>query len=309
MSQTIAKTLTQELASPESDLLDQIVARTADIMQRTAAAHVQPMELRTFDELERWAQMAARSKMVPKGFDNPSDIILAVQMGAELGLRPMQSLQNIAVINGRPSVWGDAMLALCKTHPLYVSTEETVSGEGESRTATCTMIRRGEPPVVRMFSIADAKKAGLWGKAGPWQQYPDRMMQMRARGFAARDCYPDKLKGLISREEASDIPLEAAGIVPTFTAPSAAPAPEPAAPRKPSVTEWLDALEAKLVAAETAEAVDDITAQPDVQKALDKLTNGALTRLNTMIKAALDRTAAPAADGEEWPGATDEMAV
>ena len=45
--------------------------------------------------------------------------MLAVQLGSEVGLRPMQALQNIAVINGRPAVWGDALPGLCKASPVY----------------------------------------------------------------------------------------------------------------------------------------------------------------------------------------------
>jgi hypothetical protein len=69
--------------------------------------------------------------------------------------------------------------------------------------------RKNRKPVVAKFSVEDAKRAGLWGKQGPWSAYPKRMMQMRARGFALRDAFPDVLKGLISAEEAQDYPDEA----------------------------------------------------------------------------------------------------
>ena len=54
--------------------------------------------------------------------------------------------------------------------------------------------------------MADAKRAGLAGKSGPWTQYPRRMLQMRARGFALRDAFPDLLRGLVTAEEAMDYP-------------------------------------------------------------------------------------------------------
>ena len=56
------------------------------------------------------------------------------------------------------------------------------------------------------FSEQDAKVAGLWGKSGPWKQYPKRMLQMRARGFNLRDNFADILGGLITAEEARDMP-------------------------------------------------------------------------------------------------------
>ncbi|NBV20368.1 recombinase RecT, partial [Janthinobacterium sp.] len=160
-----------------------------------------------FDQLTIFAEMAASSSMVPAAMrGKPADIMLAVQMGSEIGLAPMQAIQNIAVINGRPSLWGDAMMGLCKQHPAWGGVQEAIEGEGDDMRAVCTVGRKGDHPAVGVFSVADAKKAGLWGKQGPWQQYPKRMLQMRARGFALRDAFPDALRGLISAEEAQDIP-------------------------------------------------------------------------------------------------------
>jgi hypothetical protein len=84
-----------------------------------------------------------------------------------------------------------------------------VPGEDTYR-AVCVAKRKGWPDdTVRSFSIAQAKKANLWGKANtPWQTYPDRMLQMRARGFCLRDVAPDRLMGFILAEEAMDIPTE-----------------------------------------------------------------------------------------------------
>jgi hypothetical protein len=120
----------------------------------------------------------------------------------EIGLQPLQAMQNIAVINGRPSLWGDAVIALARSSPLCEYIIETQT----DIMATCRVKRRGEPEQERTFSMADAQAAGLKGKAGPWSQYPKRMMQMRARGFAIRDVFPDVLKGLAVAEEQLDIP-------------------------------------------------------------------------------------------------------
>lgn len=161
-----------------------------------------------FSELHAFCKLIADSDLAPKDYAHkPGNVLVAVQMGAEIGLKPMQALQNIAVINGRPSVWGDAALGLIKQHPMFVSCEETIKGEKDDRAATCTMVRKGEPPITRTFSVIDAKRAGLWDKTGPWKTYPDRMLQMRARGFAGRDAFPDALKGLSFAEEAMDIPV------------------------------------------------------------------------------------------------------
>lgn len=151
------------------------------------------------------AEHLAKSTLVPKDYQgNPGNILVAMQMGAELGLPPMQALQNVAVINGRPSLWGDAVLALVRGSGKLEDFHEEVTDEK----AVCTVHRKGDSkPVVREFSMEDAKKAGLAGKSGPWQQYPKRMMQMRARSFALRDAFPDVLRGVWSAEEAQDAPM------------------------------------------------------------------------------------------------------
>jgi hypothetical protein len=127
-----------------------------------------------------------------------------------MGLAPMQALQNIAVINGKPSVYGDAMMALVQASAVCEDVEEFFENEGTPNpVAVCVAKRKNRKPVIAKFSVEDAKRAGLWGKQGPWSAYPKRMMQMRARGFALRDAFPDVLKGLISAEEAADYPDEA----------------------------------------------------------------------------------------------------
>ena len=89
-----------------------------------------------------------------------------------------------------------------KVHPKCEDVIETTT----ENVATCTVIRRGQTPVERSFSEEDAKRAGLWGKQGPWTNYPKRMLQMRARGFALRDSFPDALRGMALAEEAQDTP-------------------------------------------------------------------------------------------------------
>jgi hypothetical protein len=182
------------------------------------------LALATFDDAWRFWQMVAKTDFAPKDFKGkPEACMLAGQHGAELGLGPMQSLQCIAVVNGRPTVWGDAALALVQSSAVCEYVAEKAEGDGEQMIATCTAKRRGYPePTTVRFSVADAKKAGLWGKSGPWTQYPRRMLQLRARGFALRDAFPDVLKGLVTAEEAQDYPANE-------------PAKEAAKPATPSV--------------------------------------------------------------------------
>lgn len=159
----------------------------------------------SFDQALTFANMLAESDLVPKDFKGkPGNCLIAMQWGSELGLKPLQALSNIAVVNGRAALWGDAVIALVRGSPLCEYVRETDDGH----TATCRAKRKGEPEHVVTFSMDDAKQAGLANKPGPWSQYPKRMRQMRARAFALRDVFPDVLRGMPVAEEVQDIPTE-----------------------------------------------------------------------------------------------------
>ncbi|KAA8419974.1 recombinase RecT [Acetobacter pomorum] len=193
-------------------------------MSNELITHTPVLQPNTFGELMAFAKMAAASDLMPKDYKGkPENIMIAVQMGSELGLAPMQAIQNIAVINGRPSIWGDAMLALVRGSGKCASVREYFEGEGDNTRAVCVVKRVDGDEVTGDFSIADAKRANLFGKQGPWQQYPRRMLQMRARGFALRDAFPDVLRGLISGEEAQDIPAKPVDVTPRQTQQRVAP--------------------------------------------------------------------------------------
>lgn len=166
------------------------------------------IEIRSWDDLWRFANALATSDLAPKDYKGKAgNVVIAVQLGMELGISPMQAVQNIAPINGRPSVWGDLALALCEASGLLETKKEWFEGKfGENDfKAIIETKRRGREPHRTEFSIEDAKIAKLWGKAGPWETNPKRMLQMRARGFNLRDQFPDVLKGMILAEEAIDI--------------------------------------------------------------------------------------------------------
>lgn len=169
---------------------------------------------RSFEEVWRYSTMlAAAGEMVPECYrGKPEACALAVMWAMELGISPIQAVQGIAPIKGRPAVWGDLALALTMQHPDYedLIEEPLLDAAGVVMGYRATAKRRGRAEKVREFTIADAAKAGLIKRAqekgGPWRDYPQRMCQMRARSWAIRDQFPDALRGLYTAEEAIDIP-------------------------------------------------------------------------------------------------------
>ena len=169
----------------------------------TGGFDVKPTNLGEAKEL---ATLISGTNMVPKHYQGKeADCLVAMMMGSEIGMNPMQSLQNIAVINGKPSLYGDAMLAIVMAHPAFEKIDE--SYDEATKVATCKLWRKGGSTYNATFGDEEATQAGLLVKSGPWSQYPKRMKQMRARGFGLRSLFPDALAGLISAEEAQDMPI------------------------------------------------------------------------------------------------------
>jgi hypothetical protein len=152
------------------------------------------------DQVWRIATIACESGMAPKDISTPAKATVAILHGLEIGLPPMMALQKIAVINGRPCVWGDAVPGIALATGQVEDWHEDVKGDGGNMVAVCTVKRKGlKSAAVRMFSVADAKTAGLWCKA-IWRQYPKRMLTMRAR-IAFKDLFADAFGGLYIAEE------------------------------------------------------------------------------------------------------------
>lgn len=185
-----------------------------------------------FEQTWRLATLLSRSgQMVPDVYrDNPEACAMAIMWGMELGISPIQALQGIAPINGRAAVWGDLALALVIAHPDFVDLDEQpmLDNVGGVMGFQCTAKRRNRPDVMRQFTMADAAKAGLIAKAankgGPWRDYPQRMLQMRARSWAMRDCFADAMRGLSSADEMRDV---AEGEFEVVVKPGRAPIAEP----------------------------------------------------------------------------------
>ncbi len=163
-----------------------------------------------FEQMWKFCTHLAQGEL-GKGFKNdPTTMIAAMQFGAEIGLNWSQSLSSIMVVNGKPSLYGDSMLGLCKVHPDWHEKDfkEAIQGAGDAMIAYCQVRRGTAEPTLQSFSVADAKVARLWGKDGPWTTNPRRMLQMRARSFALRDAFPDVIKGLLEAESQEAQPIE-----------------------------------------------------------------------------------------------------
>lgn len=193
------------------------------VMARQSCVSVSLM-LDTLPSLREFCGILSKTEMVPKAYrGKPDDILVAMLHGQEVGLPHLQALQSIATINGVPSIYGDAGLALVRTSGKLEDFDEwfevdgvrqagssfpiqQLADAGKQIVAHCLSKRVGAKRAkITTYSVNDAKRAGLWAKEGPWASTPQRMLMFRARGWNLRDEFGDVLKGLSIYEEAMDI--------------------------------------------------------------------------------------------------------
>jgi hypothetical protein len=171
------------------------------------------VSLTTMDDAWAFCKALETSGVAPKGMKQAA-IFAVVQAGAELGLSPMRALSNMKVINGRVGPMGSLAKALVRKAAILApgtGFKENYSGEegSDDWTAHFSTLRDGESEAYHTtFSVKDAKRAALWGKGGPWSQYPKRMLMWRAVGFHMDDYYSDVLMGFHIAEVLDDYPEE-----------------------------------------------------------------------------------------------------
>ena len=146
------------------------------------------------------AKTLVASRLLPKSIGTPEAAFTIIMTGRELGLTAMQSLRSIHVIEGKPTLSADLMLALtkrsaeCEWFRLVESTPEIATYETK---------RRGEPEATRMsFTIKEAQAAGLASKEN-YKRHPTAMLRARCVAALARAVYPDLLLGVYETGELS----------------------------------------------------------------------------------------------------------
>lgn len=144
----------------------------------------------------------AKGRLLPQGM-TVEQAIVACAKGAELGIPPMQAIQTIPVINGRPAMEAKLMLALAFRHlPTFDYRVERWDAAG------CELRGRRSPAhswLPAAFTEDDAKRAGLLGK-GPWRAHPKAMYFARACAMLCRAVAPDVFAGLYDPDEAASVP-------------------------------------------------------------------------------------------------------
>ena len=140
---------------------------------------------------------------------------MCIVAGVSSGLTLKQSSENVMLVNGKFSIWGDALKALCENHESFYGMSQRVDYSNKANPVAICIVKRklkngGITEVECRFSLDDAKTAELYStnKNNVWKKYPIRMIENRARTNALRDAFSDVIAGLFPREEAIDFPSD-----------------------------------------------------------------------------------------------------
>jgi hypothetical protein len=198
------------------------------------------------EKMEKFANILLESKLVPNHFyeqlpDKKPDfsrgktpaVVAVLIQGYQLQLPPLTALQHIIPVNGLLSIKGDLAKSMIFNSGKLKSgswvEEESGSIEAGDYMVKITATRSDNGQTLsRSFSVAQAKRAGLWiteqqvngqdgwkYKSSAWWKYPTRMCNYRALGFIARDMFPDVMAGIYTTEEAMDLPRDTTEVIET----------------------------------------------------------------------------------------------
>lgn len=211
---------------------DKAIEKSKAVEKAVASVPISTHGMAASNSTELWAIAKIMSngmgKIKPNMTQDEKDIIYygtaaMIQAGYEVGLSPLMSTRALYAVNGRPAWMLEGLTAVMRSRGVIAADDPdawTYHFENEPQGYTqlkdwpndCTCVvrlrRKGwTTHKEARFSVGDAKLAGLWGKGGPWSNYPKRQLYARAGGFLARDYCSDVTLGIPVVEELRDIQI------------------------------------------------------------------------------------------------------
>ena len=185
--------------------------------RRTDAAAFEPGSI---EEALKVSGLLVASRLLPRGIATPEAAFALIVTGRELGLSAMQALRSIHIVEGKPTLSADLMVALVKRSEACLFFRLV---ESSAERAIYEAHRRGEPSPTRLaFTIEEARAAGVATKEN-WRRYPAAMLRARCAAALARAVFPDLVLGVYDPDELAPV----VDVTPAPAAPAPAPAPAP----------------------------------------------------------------------------------
>ena len=156
----------------------------------------------------KFADVLSRSKIIPDTFQgNPASVLIALDMSNRMRRNPLEVMQAMHVIHGKPSFASNFLISLINSCGYYEPLRFRLTGDGDSRACVAWTVdkRTGEKMEGPAISIHMAKSEGWYDRNGSkWKTMPEVMLCYRAASFFSRIYCPDLTGGFHSQEEAMD---------------------------------------------------------------------------------------------------------
>lgn len=155
------------------------------------------------------AKALASSTIVPRDYqNNPSNCLIAIEQAQRLGVSPMMVMQNLYVIQGRPS-WSSKFLIAAINNSgkfdMELQFDEKNDADGKPYSCLCWTQRNGRRVDGMEVNMDMAKAEGWLSKNGSkWRTMPKLMLRYRAASFFSSLNCPELTLGLYTQEEAMD---------------------------------------------------------------------------------------------------------
>lgn len=153
-------------------------------------------------QLKEIATFAFKSKMIPSSIDTFEKAMIIALKGRELGLQPMIAFSHIFVINGKPTLSAEIMLA--SIYEKYPDAEIMLVESTDNRCVLKAKRPKETAFTEFVWDMARAAQLGLTGKDN-WKKQPKTMLWWRCISEMKRAKFPEVLMGIsYTREELED---------------------------------------------------------------------------------------------------------
>ena len=153
------------------------------------------------------ANLFSKSHLVPTLYRaNQANCAIAINMATRIGMDPMTVMQNLYLIQGKPS-WSSQFLIACwNTCGRFSPIRYEWSADRKSCRAWSEDLKTGERLVGTMITLSMAKAEGWLDKPGSkWKTMPEQMLMYRAAAFLCRAYAAEISLGIMTSEEAEDV--------------------------------------------------------------------------------------------------------
>ena len=149
---------------------------------------------------KRQFQALVNGGFLPKGCSQAEGFARIVA-GAQMGMKPIQAINGIAMINGHPTLHSDSIPCIVMASGLVSGMKYVFRGEGDDMECTFYVKRKDvEEYQEWTYSMSDAKQAGLLNNT-TWKLHPKKMLFNRARSWCLRNTFPDVIGNIYTKEE------------------------------------------------------------------------------------------------------------